>query len=398
MIIEIKIPSPGESVNEVEISSWQVSDGDIVEKNQEIAIIESDKATLSLIAEDGGKIKIIIPSGTGVKVGSVACMIDTSLKKGPGIREEAENKTVIPSVVENQDRLPSVSSDEDIKITPLARKLAEESNIELASVKNSGKRIYKKDIESVIRNITLRGADRLKMSLLRRKLSQRLVAVKNETAMLTTFNEVDMSNVIALRKQFQEGFTSKHGMKLGYMSLFTKAVTLALKAFPSVNASVDNEDIIYYRYADIAVAVQTDKGLMTPVIRNAELKSINEIEAEIAVLAEKARTGKISVDDLTGGTFTISNGGIFGSLLSTPILNPPQSGILGMHNIIERPVAVNGNVEIRPMMYIALSYDHRIIDGRDSVGFLLKVKEFISDPEKMAGEYRQTLVEFLGLS
>lgn len=399
MLVEIKIPSPGESISEVEISSWLVNDGDIVKKNQEIAMIESDKATLSLIAEEAGKIKIHISSGKSVTVGVVACTLDTSFSANASISSETKKNDPIPALhLHEPIKQKQVIPFNTIKLTPLAKKIVEENNLKLPVPENSRNRIYRKDIESILIHSKLRGFDRVKMSMLRRKLSQRLVAVKNETAMLTTFNEIDMSAVIALRKKYQTQFVSRYGLKLGFMSFFTKAASFALKLFPSVNASLDNDDVIYYKYSDIAVAVQTDKGLMTPVLRNTELMSVLDIESGIAVLADRARTGKISVDELTGGTFTISNGGIFGSMLSTPILNPPQSGILGMHNIIERPVAINGQVEIRSMMYVALSYDHRIIDGRDSVGFLLKVKEFIESPETMALANNQSLEEFFGVS
>lgn len=384
MIIEIKIPSPGESITEVEISSWLVADGSIVSKNQEIAMIESDKATLSLIAEESGKITIKKQAGLTIKVNEIACEIDTAFAG------EAAAVIDIPSEknepVKFAEVKKQVSIPDQIKITPLAKKIIEENNIEFGKLHINKERIFRKDIEQTIKNAQLRKFDRIKMSMLRRKLSQRLVAVKNETALLTTFNEIDMSSLIAVRKQYQEQFKAKFGLKLGFMSFFTKAVTQALQAFPNVNAMIDGEETIYYKYCDVAIAVQTDKGLMVPVLRNTELLSISEIEIKIAELAEKARSGKISVEELTGGTFTISNGGVFGSLLSTPILNPPQSGILGMHNIIERPVAVAGKVEIRPMMYVALSYDHRVIDGRDSVGFLLKVKELIEHPETILGE------------
>lgn len=395
MLVEIKIPSPGESINEVEISSWLVSDGDIVIKNQEIAMIESDKATLSLIAEESGKITILKKTGIAVKVNEIACTIDTAYADEPTIKKDSslyKSGSTSKSVIQEK-----VSIHDQIKITPLAKKIIEENKIEINKLNHSSERIFRKDVEKSLKNIQLRGFDRVKMSMLRRKLSQRLVAVKNETAMLTTFNEIDMGAVMAIRKQYQDQFKEKYGLKLGFMSFFTKAVSLALQAFPNVNAMIEGDETIYYKYSDIAIAVQTDKGLMAPVIRNSEQLSIPEIEIIIAGLAEKARSGKITMEELTGGTFTISNGGVFGSLLSTPILNPPQSGILGMHNIVERPVAISGKVEIRPMMYVALSYDHRVIDGRDSVGFLLKVKELIEYPEKFISEKEKTIQAVLGL-
>jgi 2-oxoglutarate dehydrogenase E2 component (dihydrolipoamide succinyltransferase) len=397
-MIEIKIPSPGESITEVEISNWLVENGDYVEKDQEIAEIESDKATLPLMASENGKIEILAPAGATIKVGSIACKIDTSVK--PSVSEarketepkEQESKSkpieLDKSTVENTEY-------KKVKISPVARKLMQKNSINVDDVISGLKRIGKNEIERVISQKTgtvgfqtqkpegSRDVERKKISQLRKKLSERLVSVKNETAMLTTFNEVDMTDVIALRKKFQKQFTEKHGTKLGFMSFFTKAVTIALKSFPSVNSQIDGDEIIFPDYSDIGIAVQTPKGLMVPVVRNAETMNLAKLEIEIKRLADKGRAGRISIDDLKGGTFTITNGGVFGSMLSTPILNPPQSGILGMHNIQERPIAVNGKVEIRPMMYIALSYDHRTIDGKDSVGFLVKVKELLESPYKM---------------
>lgn len=401
-MIEIKIPSPGESITEVEISNWLVETGDYVEKDQEIAEIESDKATLPLLATESGKIEILIPAGESVKVGSIACKIDTSVIA----EEKVENKAVIKNETETkvedeskkqadvQKEIISNKETGKLKISPVAQKMMHENNLNIDDVLNGLKRIGRQEIEMILnkKNQPIeiseklelsRNIERKKMSQLRKKLSERLVSVKNETAMLTTFNEVDMSAILELRSKFQKQFVEKHGLKLGFMSFFTKAVTLALKSYPAVNSQIEGEDIIYPDYADIGIAVQTPKGLMVPVVRNAETMNLAELEIEIKRLADKGRAGKISIDELTGGTFTITNGGVFGSLLSTPILNPPQSGILGMHNIQERPVAVQGKVEIRPMMYIALSYDHRTIDGKDSVGFLVKVKELLESPHRM---------------
>ncbi len=401
-MIEIKVPSPGESISEVEIAGWLVADGDIVEKDQDIAEIESDKATLTLVADEGGKIKIMAEEGDTVAVGSVACTIDTSFagetpapKVAPEVQKE-EEKT--QPKTEKATKVTASADYKDVKITPVAKNLMEQNQLSVDDVIAGLKKLSKKDIQKVIDTKDMpeaapvgiaaktemsREVNRAKMSNLRKKLGARLVSVKNETAMLTTFNEVDMTAVMALRKKYQKKFMEKHDIKLGFMSFFTKAVTEALKVHPAVNSMIDGEEIVTPEYADVAIAVQTPKGLMVPVIRNAESLSLAGIEKKLMELANKARTGKISLDEMTGGTFTITNGGVFGSLLSTPIINPPQSGILGMHNIVERPVAINGKVEVRPMMYIALSYDHRIIDGKDSVGFLVKIKEMIENPHRM---------------
>lgn len=414
MIIEIKIPSPGESITEVELSNWMVDDGDFVEKDQEIAEIESDKATLPLVAEEEGKIKIKIQEGETVRVDEVACEIDTSSKrekkdepknekKNGDIEEAKEEDNIEKPVKQENKKIEKVNKKgtkekpatrkefENIKISPVAKKLMEENNLSVEDIIKGLKRISKKDIEMVTGMGTLpdqpkeasREEKREKMSALRKKLSTRLVSVKNDTAMLTTFNEVNMSAIIALRKKYQKEFVEKHEIKLGFMSFFTKAVVEALKAYPKVNSQIDEEEIVSPQYYDIGIAVQTDKGLMVPIIRNAEMLELAEIEKQIADLAGKARKFRISMEEMTGGTFTITNGGIFGSLLSTPILNPPQSAILGMHNIVERPIAVNGKVEIAPMMYVALSYDHRIIDGKDSVSFLVKLKELLEEPTNL---------------
>ncbi|WP_430811187.1 MULTISPECIES: 2-oxoglutarate dehydrogenase complex dihydrolipoyllysine-residue succinyltransferase [unclassified Carboxylicivirga] len=412
MIIEIKVPTPGESINEVELATWMVADGDIVEKDQEIAEIESDKATLSLVASEGGKLKIMVEAGETVAVDSVACTVDTDFAgETPAKKEESGQTADAPgeekvadkksNSLEDSNEIIQESSYPRAKATPLAKKQMEEADLDIDQVVNGLKRITTKEVERVksspagvdadgghsntafIAPTSSREAERQKMSNLRKKLSQRLVAVKNETAMLTTFNEVDMSAVMALRKKYQPQFIDKHGVKLGFMSFFIKAASLALKHHPMVNAMIDGDEIMLPEYHDISVAVQTPKGLMVPVIRNVEAQGLNDIESNLKQLAEKARKGKISLEEMTGGTFTVTNGGVFGSMLSTPIINPPQSAIMGMHNIVERPVAVNGQVEIRPIMYLALSYDHRIIDGKDSVGFLVKVKEMIEDPAKL---------------
>jgi 2-oxoglutarate dehydrogenase E2 component (dihydrolipoamide succinyltransferase) len=399
MIVEIKIPSPGESISEVEIGKWFVEDGAMVTKDQEIAEIESDKATLSLIATVPGAVKILIGEGERVQFGAVACNIDTE-KAGVVLteipKEEKSKETTppkevsIPVIEEKSDVLEIKHS---VKLTPAAKAVMEREGLSIEDVINGLKRLTRQDVENAVDALrqpfltkskeSTRDEDRIAMSPLRRKLSQRLVAVKNETAMLTTFNEIDMSNVMELRKAYQQKFLEKHGLKLGFMSFFTKAVSLALIQHPSVNSMIDGEEIITPKYHDVGIAVQTPKGLMVPIVRNAEVKSVATIERDIKELADKARDKKLSVPEMTGGTFTITNGGVFGSLMSTPIINPPQSAILGMHSIKERPVAVNGKVEIRPMMYVALSYDHRIIDGKDSVGFLVKVKEMIENPLRL---------------
>ncbi len=400
MIVEIKVPSPGESITEVEIGSWLVADGTFVTKNQEIAEVESDKATLTIIASESGKIKINAEEGTAIAVGSVVCTIDTSV--GPPSVKEAEKPkeekkaAVVAESPKPEKALEAPKEFENVKVTSVAKEMMKELDISVEDVIKGLKRIGKKEIELIAglsksnvaaiapeQKQSSREIDRERMSSLRRKLSERLVSVKNETAMLTTFNEVDMSFVMDLRSKNQQKFSEKHGLKLGFMSFFTKAVAIAMDFHPMVNAQLDGDEIISPKFVDVGIAVSTPKGLMVPIVRNAESKSIPQIEIEIKELAEKARTKKISVEELTGGTFTITNGGVFGSLLSTPIINPPQSAILGMHNIQERPVAVNGQVVIRPMMYIALSYDHRVIDGKDSVGFLVKVKELLENPERM---------------
>lgn len=386
MILEMKVPSPGESISEVEIAEWLVSDGDYVEKDQAIAEVDSDKATLELPAEESGIISLKAEEGDAVAVGAVVCHIDTAATKPDG-----QEKKAAPVKVEAapQEEVPATTPQATYatgSASPAARKIIAEKGLDTSAISGTGRdgRITKEDAIKAVPSMGTPAGDRptsrKKMSLLRRKVAERLVAAKNETAMLTTFNEVDMSPIFALRAKYKEAFKEKHEVGLGFMSFFTKAVVRALQEFPDVNSMIDGNEQILYDYCDISVAVSGPKGLMVPVVRNAEGMSFKEIEAEIKRLAIRARDGQISVDEMTGGTFTISNGGVFGSMLSTPIINPPQSGILGMHNIMERPVAVDGKVEIRPMMYVALSYDHRIVDGRESVGFLVAVKEALEDP------------------
>ena len=396
MVLEMKIPSPGESITEVEISQWLVKDGDIVTKDQTIAEIDSDKATLDLPAEESGKITLKAEEGDLMAVGDIVCLIDTSvasdskpLIKEPVVKEVKEEKKV------------GLVEDDGISITPLARNIASDKGIDINEIKAKGDKITKDDVLKVVpamgsSNDEGRSENREKLSMLRRKVAERLVSVKNETAMLTTFNEADLSNIFERRKKYKEAFSQKHGVGLGFMSFFTKAVTRALKLYPDVNSMIDGNEKISFNYCDISIAVSGPKGLMTPILRNSENLSFAAVEQEIKRLADHVRNKTITVDDLTGGTFTISNGGVFGSMLSTPIINPPQSGILGMHNIIQRPVAVDGKVEIRPMMYLALSYDHRIIDGNQSVGFLIAVKEGVEDPENILMDGK--VEKHLGLS
>ena len=382
MILEMKVPSPGESITEVEIADWLVQDGDYVEKDQAIAEVDSDKATLELPAEASGKITLQAEVGDAVAVGAVVCLINTEAERPKG---DAALSTVKKTGVSNAPKA-EVENYASGAPSPAAKKIIDENGIDLTSVQGTGRngRITKKDAIDAVPSMGTPTGDRpvtrKKMSLLRRKVAERLVAAKNETAMLTTFNEADMSAIFDLRKQYKEKFQEKHGVSLGFMSFFTKAVVRALQQFPEINSMIDGNEQILFDYCDISVAVSGPKGLMVPVVRNAEDMSFSDIENEIKRLAVRSRDGKITVDEMTGGTFTISNGGVFGSMLSTPIINPPQSGILGMHNILYRPVAVDGKVEIRPMMYIALSYDHRIIDGKESVGFLVAVKEALEDP------------------
>ena len=381
----MKVPSPGESISEVEIAEWLVSDGDYVEKDQTIAEVDSDKATLELPAEESGIITLKAEEGDAIAVGAVVCHIDTAAAKPVG--QDAKAVPAKASVSEAvATPAPAQTNYATGTASPAARKIIAEKGIDTAAITGTGRdgRITKEDAINAVPSMGTPAGDRptsrKKMSMLRRKVAERLVAAKNETAMLTTFNEVNMSPIFALRAEYKEAFKAKHDVGLGFMSFFTKAVVRALKEFPDVNSMIDGNEQILHDYCDISVAVSGPKGLMVPVVRNAEAMSFKDVETEIKRLAIRARDGQITVDEMTGGTFTISNGGVFGSMLSTPIINPPQSAILGMHNILQRPIAVNGKVEIHPMMYVALSYDHRIIDGRESVGFLVAVKEALEDP------------------
>ena len=393
MILEMKVPSPGESITEVEIAEWLVQDGDYVEKDQAIAEVDSDKATLELPAEVSGTITLKAEEGDAVAVGEVVCLIDTSAEKPEGeVSENNVSSQKEAEVVEvpKQDVKETTQTYATGTASPAAKKILSEKGIDALDLKGTGKdgRVTKSDAVNAKPSMGSsaggnRSESRSKLSMLRRKVAERLVSAKNETAMLTTFNEVDMSPIFALRNEYKEEFKSKHGVGLGFMSFFTLAVVRALKLYPAVNSMIDGKEMITYDFCDISVAVSGPKGLMVPVVRNAENLSFRGVESEIKRLAIRARDGKITVDEMTGGTFTISNGGVFGSMLSTPIINPPQSGILGMHNIVERPVAVDGKVEIRPIMYVALSYDHRIIDGKESVGFLVAVKEALENPKEL---------------
>ena len=402
MIVEIKVPSPGESINEVVIASWLVNNGDYVEKNKEIAEIESDKATLQLVATQSGTIELKAAAGETVEVGQIVCHINTDAHKLEVVQNTA------PEVVEKQEfvaqkPLQNLNETQNtdfnkVKITPLAKQLMAENNLSIEEVLNGLRKITKSDIENVVENkkiISENAPEKqlntqpeeptkvVKMTSLRKKLSERLVAVKNETAMLTTFNEVDMSSIMKLRNDFQKSFVDKFGIKLGFMAFFIKAASIALTKYPEVNAMIDGENIVYHNYTNIGIAVQSPKGLMVPVIKNVENLSLANIELTIKDFADKSKNNKITLNEMLDGTFTVTNGGTFGSLLSTPIINPPQSAILGMHNILDRPIALNGSVAIRPMMYIALSYDHRLIDGKSSVGFLVTIKKLIENPLAM---------------
>jgi 2-oxoglutarate dehydrogenase E2 component (dihydrolipoamide succinyltransferase) len=395
MILEMKVPSPGESITEVEIAEWLVSDGDYVEKDQAIAEVDSDKATLELPAEESGIITLKAEVGDAVAVGAVVCLIDTSASKPEGAaktdEKPAEKKAEVKEVAEKKtEAKPEKTSYASGTASPAAKKILAEKDMDAAAIKGTGKdgRVTKEDAVKAVPSMGTptggsRGESRTKLSMLRRKVAERLVAAKNETAMLTTFNEVDMSAIFALRNQFKEDFKDKHNVGLGFMSFFTKAVIRALQMYPSVNSMIDGKEMISYDFCDISIAVSGPKGLMVPVIRNAENLTFRGVEAEVKRLALRAREGEITVDEMTGGTFTITNGGVFGSMLSTPIINPPQSAILGMHNIVERPIARDGAIAIAPIMYVALSYDHRIIDGKESVGFLVAVKEALESPEEL---------------
>lgn len=424
MIIDIIVPTPGESISEVQIASWLVENGAGVAKDMEILEVDSDKATLSITAEATGKIEILVEEGETVDVGSVIARIDTDAKveiaeaSAPAPLEAKEEKapeTKTEEAPKEEKKAKPADDSFDFKLSPLARKLMEEENIEASELGAFYKslRVGVKDIE-FFKNAKANapaasskaskdswGGGReqkvQKMSMLRKKLAQRLVSVKNETAMLTTFNEVNMTPIFEIRKKYKEQFKETHGVGLGFMSFFTKACTIAMKHFPQINSMIDGDEVVSFEYADVSIAVSSPKGLVVPVVRNAEMMSLAEIEADIKRLAIKARDGKLGLDEMTGGTFTITNGGVFGSMLSTPIINPPQSAILGMHNIVERPIAVKGKVEIHPIMYVALSYDHRIVDGRESVGFLVKVKELLENPEKMLFDGGEPTAELLGL-
>ena len=419
-LLEMKVPSPGESISEVEIATWLVADGDYVEKDQAIAEVDSDKATLELPAEESGIITLKAAEGDVVKVGQVVCLIDTSAARPAGSPAAAPAAAPAPEAPAATVTAPAAApapNPDPVKpasyaagaASPAAAKIIKENNINPALVKASGKdgRITKQDVVAAMSaGFSTEAAQgwggtreqsREKMSMLRRKIAERLVAVKNETAMLTTFNEVDMKPIMDVRAKYKDAFAKHHEVNLGFMSFFTKAVTEALKMYPAVNAQIDGNEMIFHDYADIGIAVSSPKGLMVPVVRNAEQMSLAEIEREIKRLAIKARDGKMTPEDMSGGTFTITNGGVFGSMLSTPIINPPQSAILGMHNVVERPVAINGKVEIRPIMYVALSYDHRIIDGKESVGFLVKVKEMLENPERMIFGSKDPMQILLGL-
>ena len=412
MILEMKVPSPGESITEVEIAEWLVEDGDYVEKDQAIAEVDSDKATLELPAEESGVITLKAEVGDAVAVGEVVCLIDTEGAKPDGASDGAEStmgsgdeggdgnaekdlkKEEAKASDNNNAKTPQPNQAKETYASgvasPAAKKILSEKGIEASSVKGTGKdgRITKDDAVKAVPSMGTpssagRGQSRSKLSMLRRKVAERLVSVKNETAMLTTFNEVDMTPIFELRKKYKEDFKSKHGVGLGFMSFFTLAVVKALKEYPSVNSMIDGKEMISYDFCDISIAVSGPKGLMVPVIRNAENLSFRGVESEVKRLAVRAREGEITVDEMTGGTFTITNGGVFGSMLSTPIINPPQSAILGMHNIVERPIVRDGAIAIAPIMYVALSYDHRIIDGKESVGFLVAIKEALESPEEL---------------
>jgi 2-oxoglutarate dehydrogenase E2 component (dihydrolipoamide succinyltransferase) len=407
MALEMKVPSPGESISEVEIATWLVSDGDYVEKDQAIAEVDSDKATLELPAEESGIIKLLAEEGDVVKVGQVVCLIDTDAARPEGgsatpeatpAKEEAPNP--MPAAAPKPEPAKSETYAKGVA-SPAARKLMEENNVKLDAGTGKDGRVTKEDVLKAVASMGTPGtgkrtSERQRMSVLRRKLAERLVTVKNETAMLTTFNEVDMSAIFEVRKKYKEAFAAKHDVGLGFMSFFTLAAVRALQAFPQVNAMIDGNELVLYDYCDISIAVSGPKGLMVPVIRNAENLSFAGVEKEVKRLATRVRDGVITVDEMTGGTFTITNGGVFGSMLSTPIINPPQSAILGMHNIVERPVVKNGQIVVAPVMYVALSYDHRVIDGRESVGSLVAMKEALENPlSLLMGDNPEKALELL---
>lgn len=429
MVIEIKVPSPGESISEVQLANWLVSDGDYVSKDQDLAEIDSDKATLSVSAAQAGKISLLVQAGATIEVGSVIARIDTDAapaeKPAATPVKEEPRPEAVPQKTATEPQPAAAAQPAEVKapaetlqqvhLSPLARRILEANAMTEKEFIDMIMRFRfgKKDVQFVLSGqhgtagaatepaedgwAGGRGTERKKMTTLRLKLSERLVAVKNETAMLTTFNEVNMTPIMNLRQQYKDIFKEKFGVSLGFMSFFTKAITVALREFPQVNAQIDGDEIVYHQYADIGIAVSTPKGLMVPVLRNAEQMSLADIERKIKELAIKARDGKITLDEMKGGTFTITNGGVFGSMLSTPIINPPQSAILGMHNIVERPIAVDGRVEIHPIMYVALSYDHRIIDGRESVSFLVRVKEMLENPARMMFGGKDPGAALLGL-
>ena len=388
MILEMRVPSPGESITEVEIATWLVIDGEYVEKDQPIAEVDSDKATLELPAEESGIITLQAEEGDAVEVGAVVCLIDTAAAKPEGSSTASEKATVKETPKVNPIKEEVANTYASGTASPAAKKILAEKGMDTTTIKGTGKagRITKDDAVKAVPSMGTmpedgnRGTTRKKMSMLRRKVAERLVAVKSETAMLTTFNEVNMQPIFDLRTQYKEDFKAKHGVGLGFMSFFTLAVVRALKMYPDVNSMIDGDFKIEHDFQDISIAVSGPKGLMVPVIRNAEKLSFKGVESEVKRLAIRARDGQITIDEMTGGTFTITNGGVFGSMLSTPIINPPQSAILGMHNIVNRPMAVAGEVVIQPIMYVALSYDHRIIDGRESVGFLVAIKEALENP------------------
>ena len=391
MILEMKVPSPGESITEVEIATWLVEDGDYVEKDQPIAEVDSDKATLELPAEESGIVTLQAEEGDAVEVGAVVCLIDTAAERSEGTSTTSTSTSVKEAPKATPVKEEVATTYASGTASPAAKKILAEKDIDTSTITGTGKagRITKEDAVKAVPSMGtmpedgLRGTTRKKMSMLRRKVAERLVAVKSETAMLTTFNEVNMQPIFDLRTQYKEDFKAKHGVGLGFMSFFTLAVVRALKMYPDVNSMIDGDFKIEHDFQDISIAVSGPKGLMVPVIRNAEKLSFRGVESEVKRLAIRARDGQITIDEMTGGTFTITNGGVFGSMLSTPIINPPQSGILGMHNIVNRPMAVNGEVVIQPIMYVALSYDHRIIDGRESVGFLVAVKEALENPVEL---------------
>jgi 2-oxoglutarate dehydrogenase E2 component (dihydrolipoamide succinyltransferase) len=391
-MIEIKVPPVGESISEVTLVKWLKKEGEWVERDEVVCELESEKATFELNAEQAGILHPVAEEGATLNIGDLACKIDETAARPEGAAPIAKEEAPAATKAEKAPEAPKKEAPkEDVKATPVAKAVMAENKVKAADVKGSGSmgRITKQDVLSALENPGRKGGStafsreekREKMSNLRKTLSRRLVEAKNTTAMLTTFNEVDMTRIMEIRKQHKDKFKETHGVNLGFMSFFTKACCYALTEWRAVNAYIDGEELVYHDYCDISIAVSAPKGLVVPVIRNAESLSMAEIEAKVVELATKARDNKLSMDEMTGGTFTITNGGVFGSLMSTPIINIPQSAILGMHKIQERPMAINGKVEIRPMMYLALSYDHRIIDGRESVSFLVRVKELLENPE-----------------